>query len=650
MIIKRLAMHNFGVYAGDSEFLFEGDKPIVLIGGMNGRGKTTFLEAILIALYGSNSFAYNESKYKTYSQYLRSFVNKNAQDKFCCVELEFEVFNGCIEHYVVKREWDSLTKKTDEKIIVFKDGIFNEFLSQNWPLFIENVLPSALSSFFFFDGEKIAEMAVDNTNGQLKNAIRAMLGITVLDVLENDIMRNAKRIGKNSKSSETQEGLQQLRDQKEKSVEDLSKIEKKIEQVSDILTKDNEKLEELHNLYAQKGGNAVEKKQNMIQKRAALRAQMNANEEKLYNVSSDILPLTLVSDLIIDIKLQATDEHNDSVMKQAIGQLELMLNDFEETYVGNITASREFYNYIKKQTETIGDEPVYELSDLALYQVNELAETKINEAKEEAKSIISENQRLVKEIDELDSYLTLDINEKELQTILAKIKKTEQKVIEDKVKLSELDQERAAANARVISITAEFNRYVEAYLLNAEVVDSADRVIKYSNIAQRIIERYQIELQKRKAGVLSETITECFRKLANKKNLIKRIEMDPESLNVRYISEDEKEVSRDSLSAGEKQLMVISILWALAICSKKKLPVIIDTPLSRLDSMHRTALIKTYFPNAGEQTIILSTDTEIDAKYYKLMKSNVGDEFTLIYDERTKSTSIERGYLIGNEK
>ena len=87
----------------------------------------------------------------------------------------------------------------------------------------------------------------------------------------------------------------------------------------------------------------------------------------------------------------------------------------------------------------------------------------------------------------------------------------------------------------------------------------------------------------------------------------------------------------------------------MAICSKKKLPVIIDTPLSRLDSLHRTALINTYFPNAGEQTIILSTDSEIDSTYYELMKENVGDEFTLKYDELTKSTSIEEGYLMGGK-
>lgn len=100
-----------------------------------------------------------------------------------------------------------------------------------------------------------------------------------------------------------------------------------------------------------------------------------------------------------------------------------------------------------------------------------------------------------------------------------------------------------------------------------------------------------------------------------------------------------------TISAGEKQLMVIALLWALGICSKKRLPVIIDTPLSRLDSNHRTALIKTYFPHASDQTIILSTDSEIDQHYYDLMKENVDDEYTLVYDDLSKSSSIVSGYF-----
>lgn len=427
MVIKKLHMHNFGVYAGDNEFVFNSHKPVVLIGGMNGRGKTTFLEAVLLALYGSNSFAYTESGRKSYSQYLRSFINRNADDNICKVELEFEINNTIKENYVVRREWDALNKRTREHIYVYKDGMFNEFLTANWPMFVENILPSALSSFFFFDGEKIAELAVDSTNIQLKNSIRSMLGISVLDVLSSDILRNLKRITR------------------------------------------------------------------------------------------------------------------------------------------------------------------------------------------------AEN----------------------------KIRTMENQIIDDKIKIADLEQRYSEAVSKMNSATSELNKQVETYLSIAELKDKADRTKRYSNIALKIIERYEIELQKRKIDVLAETITNCYTKLANKKNLIKTIVMDPETLDLKYLSEEGIEIPKDSLSAGEQQLMVISILWALAICSKKKLPVIIDTPLSRLDSLHRTALITTYFPNAGEQTIILSTDSEIDENYYELMRENVGDEFTLKYDEDSKSTSIERGYLIG---
>ena len=77
MIITQLTLQNFGVYRGTNQFKFENRKPVVLIGGMNGRGKTTFLEAVLLALYGSNSYAFTESGYRSYGQYLKSYVNKS---------------------------------------------------------------------------------------------------------------------------------------------------------------------------------------------------------------------------------------------------------------------------------------------------------------------------------------------------------------------------------------------------------------------------------------------------------------------------------------------------------------------------------------------------------------------------------------------
>lgn len=647
MVIKKLKLHNFGVYAGDNEFVFEGNKPIVLIGGMNGRGKTTFLEAVLLALYGQSSFAYSDSDQKSYSRYLKSFVNRSSEDNICSVTLEFEINSGIPENYVIQRSWSTESKRAKELVSVLKDGEYNDFLTNNWPMFVENILPSALSSFFFFDGEQIAELAVDHTNEHLKNSIRSMLGISVLDVLDNDILRNLKKINKAGKQDTTAEDIQRLREEKDISLAELEDIDQKLETANKKLRKDSDKLEVLQKTYTAKGGDAVNKRQDILKTRGTLMAELSKENDTLYALATEEMPLLLLKELLAEIKLQAADERSSAVMQESVQQLDRFFLDFISEYSGDSTAGRDFINYVKNRTEDTRIESIYGLSEQAMFQVNSLVEGKLENTRQGSSRILENKKKLEKKINELDSYLSIEVNDQELQAIYKRIKAAEQMLIDDQVKIAELEQKRSSINARAISVTSEFNRQVETYLATTEVRNSSERITKYSNMALNVIKRYRVELQKRKTDLLAATITDCYLKLANKKDLIEKIEMDPETLDWRCLSDDGSEVPRDSLSAGEKQLMVISILWALAICSKKKLPVIIDSPLSRLDSLHRTALITTYFPNAGEQTIILSTDSEIDEGYYQLMKENIGDEFTLNYDEVTKSTSIQKGYLIG---
>lgn len=338
--------------------------------------------------------------------------------------------------------------------------------------------------------------------------------------------------------------------------------------------KDNDSLEALHQLYTAKGGDAVEKRQETLKKRADLMAELSNVEDRLHELMADALPMLLVEDLVVEIKLQATDEHTDSIMQEAVLQLDNIFEDFAVEYLGDKKAGIDFIEYVKKHTEDNQIETVYGLSEQALFQTNNLVEGVLKNTADETKIIIKKKKKLVKQISEFDSYLMLDINDKELKNIHKKIKAAEQAIIDDQVKIAELEQRRGAANSRVMTATSEFGKYVEAYLSTAELKDSSDRIIKYSNIALNVIEKYRIELQKRKTNILAATITDCYLKLANKKNLIQTIVMDPESLDLRYLSENGAEVPKDSLSAGEQQLMVISILWALALCSKKKLPVI----------------------------------------------------------------------------
>ena len=646
MIIKRLTMTNFGVYAGTNSFEYSHKQPIVLIGGMNGRGKTTFLEAILLSLYGANSTAYKESTYKTYGGYLRSHVNKSNRDLPTSVELKFVMDESSNNEYLVRREWDALSKKTEEKITIWENGNYSNFLTQNWSMFIENILPSALSRFFFFDGEKIAELAVDETSIQMKESIRSMLGISVLDVLKSDLSKILRRLAKSSKQRDENTVIDSLLQEKESLQAELSDIDTRINQLSQVIEGQRAKIDGLHQQYKIKGGDVIEQRQELIQQRSNLLAEIEQNQNALLECASGELPLLMVRDLIGEIKLQAEDEHNDLVMQEAIDVIETLLEEYGGAHPESLSQNAAFVEFVKNTTQANAVEAFYQISDHALFQLNSLLDTLLEQIKINTKQVLKQKYSLRKKLNEIESYLTLDINEKALADLFGAIRSEEAHLVELEIDLSTLQQQRSTVNSSLISTNAEYSRAVEAYLQNAELLDDTERLTKYSNIALKIVEAYTVELQKRKTEILGTTITQCYKQLANKKNLIERIVMDPSTLDIIYLDNYGNEVSKASLSAGEKQLMVIAILWALAICSKKKLPVIIDTPLSRLDSMHRTSLVKTYFPNASEQTIILSTDSEIDRNYYDMMKESIGDEFTLSYNEDKKCTTILKGYFI----
>jgi len=645
MIITKMTLHNFGIYAGDNIFEFKNEKPIVLIGGMNGRGKTTFLEAVLLALYGSNSFAYTESKHSTYGQYLRSYVNEADGTYSTHIDLEFKLDQDTDELYLIHREWVGNKTRVYEKIDVKKNGEENAFLTENWPLFIENILPSGLANFFFFDGEKIAEIAVDSTSTQMKESIKALLGVTVVDMLENDISRIASRAAKKSKSKVELRELEALKEKKRLAEDALHSIDEEIAAIEEQQSIARKTLEKTQTRYSAKGGNIVEQKQELFNKRISLKSKEELMEEQLLMICGGKMPLALVRPLLESIAVQSQKEQDAKIDQMALDKVnEAYLQYCEEFGAGNEGLDG-FIEFLKKKSEDSYTEVIYGLQEGTILQIKDLLDSRLVSDQNETADLLKRREGVKDKIDEIDSYLSVDIDENAISRLYKKMKQQEQELMDLDVQMENLKKKRASANGDCIRATSEYSKFVENMLKNLESDDDSDRILKYSHHVTTILNEYKVRLQANKIDALAKTVTECYKRLANKKNLISRIEIDPVTLDLKYIGAENEVVPKGSLSAGEKQLMVISLLWALAICSKKKLPVIIDTPLSRLDSNHRLALIKNYFPNASDQTIILSTDSEVDERYYSVMKKNVGDEFTLVYDDTTKSSSIVSGYF-----
>ena len=126
---------------------------------------------------------------------------------------------------------------------------------------------------------------------------------------------------------------------------------------------------------------------------------------------------------------------------------------------------------------------------------------------------------------------------------------------------------------------------------------------------------------------------------------MKRIEIHPDTLDVALTDANGAELFKHQLSAGEQQMFAISIVWALALTSGYQAPVMIDTPMARLDSIHRENFVRKYLPAASSQVIVLSTDEEVYGGYLDALREYVVDSYTLKYSDSEQCTSIVHGYF-----
>ena len=113
MYFTKVELHNFGIYKGHHEMCLSnqiGNRNVTLIGGLNGRGKTTFLDAILLALYGKQALKYIQENARSYERLLLEHINKHATDDLTYVAVSLCLEDGTLLR--VCRNWKIKGKNT----------------------------------------------------------------------------------------------------------------------------------------------------------------------------------------------------------------------------------------------------------------------------------------------------------------------------------------------------------------------------------------------------------------------------------------------------------------------------------------------------------------------------------------------------------
>ena len=204
-----------------------------------------------------------------------------------------------------------------------------------------------------------------------------------------------------------------------------------------------------------------------------------------------------------------------------------------------------------------------------------------------------------------------------------------------------LEEDILVLEKRIGEIEVEIEKLYEKHNISKEKAEFVQECDAITNLLNQFV----VRLRKNKVHLLQEKTFEMYRQLSSRSGLIKDITIDDKTYEVRITDRNGHEIRKSALSAGEKEVFAVSLLWGLAQTSELKLPIIIDTPLSRLDSTHRDNIVNNYYPNAGEQVIVLSTDTEVDTNYYRALKPRLSGAGILEFDLKRELTTFRQGYF-----
>ena len=658
MILTKLTLHNFGVYAGHQIFDLSPDddgRSVIIIGALNGCGKTTFLTAVQLVLYGPLSPS-AKSKKMPYQEFLRGKINRSTSAKEgASIQLDFSVFDDEGERsYSVQRLWKETKRgKIREELMVFVDGEQNKFLTENWAEHIETLLPARIMPLFFFDGEKIEELAnEENTSEILSSAVNGLLGLDLVHQLVDDLdvfeLKKTKLIASKDELAALdvgQDALKALEKERGKFRQDRGEIVARLE-------RQQEKHRKAVTEYAAQGGELYEKRETLKLNRENAILNFSGHAEEIARVAEAGAPLLLVRELLDEITIQSDLEE---VSEKAEAVLEL-LSVHDRKTMGRLTELgvgskhvEALSTYLTSERKSYEDATSHErylkISKTGCEQLHSLNKLDLDATVQNVTNGLETNAELADAVDQLEKLLLAVPEGEAIKPYSQAVEKNERKIADLEECIRIVDAKLHELEVKIISagreLRLQMSNSVDAQL---EAEDTA-RFLKHSEKVKNTLAIFKQKVLRKKLQKLEILILECFDELTRKSQLITHLSIDPDTFEMGLIGGDGNVIETSDLSSGERQLLATSILWGLSKASQRRLPTIIDTPLGRLDTSHRRTLCKNYFPNASHQVILLSTDEEVDERYLKILQPSINKTYRVEFDAEKGGSTVCEGYL-----
>ena len=648
MIIEQLILHDFGIYQGRHEidlYPQSEDKPIILIGARNGRGKTTMLDAINLVLFGQRARLSNR-KNSPWDKYLRESINRRASGG-ALVGMRFSLEDDLETRvYEITRSWEVVGKSVKEYFDVSVNGQKDRVLADDWDEHIEALLPLEVASLNFFDGEKIDRLADPaESRNVIRAAIRGLLGLGVLEKLEGDLKILLRRKQDEAIGDQLSDELLAIQDEVDTLEVRRADVRQEQAQIRTQKERNAEILRRIEEQAKALGADKWEQRASLELHARQLQLTRSGLESELHAIAEGSAPLALVRDLLKRTRIQMVSDEDVETSSLLLVELTTrdsrilgeLTPDMAESVKLVLESDRKTYAE-RASHPTVHDQPrqLRTLIDAVIRDVEPNREVSlILQRLDDVDSQITDNDRLLMSVP----------TEGQLGPILEELgrARAQSEALQQQLDALEAEEQHLSSTIGRHSSHLERARDAEADR-HKEALD--DRRIR--EYAQRALESVALLSQStigRNLKTIEAAILARFGELIGKKNLITDIKIDRDELELRVITSDGDRLPIERLSAGERQLLATATLWGLATVAGRSIPLVIDTPLGRLDGDHRENLATNYFPYAARQVVILSTDSEFDAGLYTKIREAVSREYVIQFREENESSEVVPGYF-----
>lgn len=670
MILTRLTLENFGVFCGQVDIDLSPQRasdytpPVILFGGKNGAGKTTILEAVRLCLYGRSALGSRVRKID-YNAYLQERIHRPGDNSLlhqASVQIGFEfVHAGVRSLYDAQRIWKVDGKNVHERVYIYKDGrIFQDVDDTHWDEFLRDLIPPGIANLFFFDGEQIQALADEESEAEaLETAVGGLLNLNLVDRLKADLDLYVRHQEQQERSRLQQEAerLYTQYVELDQEMAELRQDRAGLVSKHDVL---HRRTETARQALVREGANFLQERTRLEAEQKEIERQIERTRNAIRELANELLPFAVAprwsSQLRqrLVLEAQAEEQRLASRLHKEVAErvAQTMLDAaFKKRVLPKVSSS----DWVK----LVGEINELLLADQA--EVNEFSLHSLSvQRREQLIGFINQTlDDVPRKMDDLGRQLeTLEEGQRRIAQELRQVpdEAIANPLIEEfqtlAVQTGEVNQQLSDKDEAIRQLQVQIDE-VERLRKKiwTEIATLGDIDIRVERAAkiQVVLDEYKARITHIKLEELQGRVAEYFNRLCRKQRLVRSVMIDPDRYRVTLYTENGEPLPKASLSAGERQLYAMSLLWALRSVSGRQLPIIVDTPMGRLDTDHRHTLLTEFFPHAAHQLILLSTDTELDAQGYELLSPSISRVYLLNFNMNNNRTEVEERYFAEGE-